>query len=170
LSAVLAPLLAQPVPVVIDADALNVLARADALPLLRANAVLTPHPGEMARLLRISTAEVTDDPQAAARLLERRTGATVLLKGATTVITGNGRTTLNCTGCDGMATGGSGDVLTGVVAGLCAQGMPAYDAAAAAAWLHGRAGEHAARWLGQRAMTAIDLLAAVPDALKEIEN
>jgi len=164
------PLFSKPPPLVIDADALNALAQADALPPLGPNAVLTPHPGEMARLLRVSTAEVTDDPQAAAQLLERRTGATVLLKGATTVITGNGRTTLNCTGCDGMATGGSGDVLTGIVAGLCAQGMPAYDAAAAAAWLHGRAGEHAARWLGHRAMTAIDLLSAVPDALREAER
>ncbi|MCL2811179.1 MAG: NAD(P)H-hydrate dehydratase [Clostridia bacterium] len=166
----LEPLFAQKSPVVIDADALNALALADTLPLLGPNAVLTPHPGEMARLLRISVAEVTDDPQAAAQKLEKRTGATVLLKGATTVITGNARTTLNCTGNDGMATGGSGDVLTGLVAGLCAQGLPAYDAAAAAAWLHGRAGEHAARWLGHRAMTAMDLLASVPDALREIEK
>jgi len=166
----LEPLFTQKSPVVIDADALNALAQADPLPLLGPNAVLTPHPGEMARLLRVSVPEVTDNPQAAAQKIEQRTGATVLLKGATTVISGNARTTFNCTGCDGMATGGSGDVLTGLIAGLCAQGMPTYDAAAAAAWLHGRAGEHAARWLGHRAMTAIDLLAALPDALREADG
>ncbi|MCL2544793.1 MAG: NAD(P)H-hydrate dehydratase [Clostridia bacterium] len=170
LLAALQPLLSRPLPMAIDADALNALAKADALPWLGPNAVLTPHPGEMARLLRIGTDKVTGDPQAAAKALEERTGAAVLLKGATTVITGGGRTTFNCTGCDGMATGGSGDVLTGLVAGLCAQGMGVYDAASAAAWLHGRAGEHAAGWFGHRAMTAIDLLAAIPDALRETER
>ncbi len=170
LLAALSPLLSLPLPKVIDADALNALARAELLPPLGPSAVLTPHPGEMARLLRLSVPEVSADLPAAAQALQRQTGGIALLKGATTVIAGEGQTTLNRTGCAGMATGGSGDVLTGLIAGFCAQGMPPYDAAAAGVWLHGSAGEWAASWLGERSMTAIDLLAALPDVLRAAER
>ncbi len=172
----LASLWALPVARVIDADALNALARADALPKFGERAVLTPHPGEMGRLLHMEIAAVIGDPVTAAKALAEKTGAVALLKGATTVIAegGEGRAlescTFNLTGSDGMATGGSGDVLTGLIAGLLAQGMPGCDAASVAAWLHGRAGELCERWIGQRAMTATDLLAALPEALREAES
>ena len=122
------------------------------------------------RLLRAPVAEISADPIASAATLRAGTGATALLKGAATVIAGEEEITLNTTGCSGMATGGSGDVLTGLIAGLCAQGMPAYEAASAGAWLHGRAGELCARRFGQRAMTAADLLSFLPGALAEAER
>ena len=164
----LAPLWACALPRVVDADALNLLARAwqadaHAAPALR-GAVLTPHPGEMSRLTDAPIADIAAAPVEAAQALARRTGATVLLKGATTVVAGAAHTTLNLTGCPGMATGGSGDVLTGLIAGLCAQGMPGEDAACAGAYLHGRAGELAAARCGQRGMTAADIACALTSA------
>lgn len=165
-AAALEPLWTLPLPRIIDADALNLLALRESLPMLGAQAVLTPHPGEMGRLLRLPTTEVVENSIKAARTLRQKTGAVALLKGATTIIDGEGGTTLNCTGTPGMATGGSGDVLTGILAGLCAQGMAPYDAASAGAYLHGYAGELCAERMAPQAMLAADVLAAWPDALK----
>lgn len=134
-------------PVVLDADALTLLAgNVEVLRGRGAPVVLTPHPGELGRLLGWPTERVTADRRAAARELAERSGAVVLAKGPRSLVVGGGGVDLvNPTGTPGLATGGSGDVLTGVVGGLLAQGLGAREAAAAAAWLHGRAAELAAQ-------------------------
>ncbi|MDQ0494554.1 NAD(P)H-hydrate dehydratase [Paenibacillus brasilensis] len=137
-------------PLVLDADALNILASAgpelEAWKRRSAAVVLTPHPGEMARLLGISTAEVQRDRITHAREYARTRGVTLVLKGARTVIAcPDGAAYINTTGHAGMATGGAGDVLTGIIAGLLAQGLNASQAAAFGVYLHGVAGETAAR-------------------------
>ncbi len=151
-----------PRPAVFDADALWSLAQVPREQ-LRTHAgprVITPHQGEMQRLLgRPATAEAArhDLEQAAAALAAEISGV-IVLKGAGTFIVGDARSARNETGNPGMATAGTGDVLTGVVAALLAQGMPSFDAARLAAWVHGRAGDAAAHDLGQVSMTARDLL------------
>jgi len=130
-------------PLVLDADALTLLAgRLGELRRREAPTVLTPHPGELGRLLGVPTAEVTSDRLGAAEEAAKRSGAVVLAKGARTVIAGgSGWSMVNPTGTSGLASGGAGDVLTGSIGALLAQGMPARQAAAAGAWLHGRAAE-----------------------------
>ena len=123
--------------------------------------IFTPHPGEMARLCGVTAAEITASPVEYAQQLSQETGACVLLKGATTVIAMREEVTLNITGCDAMATGGSGDVLTGMIAALLAQGMSPYDAARAGAFCHGRAGEMAQLETGARAVTAADVMRCI---------
>ncbi len=134
-------------PLLLDADALTLLA--GRLGTLRARAVtpvLTPHPGELARLLGVATAEVTGDRLGAARRAAEAGAAVVLAKGARTVIAGGeGCALVNPTGTQGLASGGAGDVLTGVVGALLAQGVAAREAAACGAFLHGRAAELAAK-------------------------
>ncbi|MGG4185506.1 NAD(P)H-hydrate dehydratase [Paenibacillus jamilae] len=137
-------------PLVLDADALNILASAgpelEAWKPRSAAVVLTPHPGEMARLLGIPTAEVQRDRITLAREYARTRGVTLVLKGARTVIAcPDGMAYVNTTGHAGMATGGAGDVLTGIIAGLLAQGLNASQAAAFGVYLHGATGETAAR-------------------------
>ena len=143
---------------VIDADALFALADHPELTAGRRNVVLTPHPGEMARLMACEVADVTADPIGTARAAARRFGGTVVLKGSTTVITDGERVTLNLTGNPGMATGGSGDVLAGLTGALLAQGMPAFEAASRACFLHGAAGDRAAARRGQAQMVAGDIV------------
>jgi ADP-dependent NAD(P)H-hydrate dehydratase / NAD(P)H-hydrate epimerase len=130
-------------PLVLDADALTLLAgRLGELRRREAPTVLTPHPGELGRLLGVPTAEVTRDRLGAAEEAAKRSGAVVLAKGARTVIAGgSGWSMVNPTGTSGLASGGAGDVLTGSIGALLAQGLPARQAAAAGAWLHGRAAE-----------------------------
>ncbi|NGZ77371.1 NAD(P)H-hydrate dehydratase [Saccharibacillus alkalitolerans] len=136
------------VPLVIDADGLNILA--DAGESLkdwgrRENVVLTPHPGEMGRLLGVPTAELQKDRLGAAKAYAAEHGVTLVLKGARTVVASpEGALFVNTTGHPGMSTGGTGDVLTGVVSGLLAQGLSPLQAAAFGVYLHGRAGERAA--------------------------
>ncbi|MBZ5588623.1 MAG: NAD(P)H-hydrate dehydratase [Acidobacteriia bacterium] len=130
-------------PLLLDADALTLLA--GKLKPLRGRdvpAVLTPHPGELGRLLGVPTAEVTRDRLRAALAAGRKAGAVVLAKGARTVIVGGeGWSLVNPTGTPGLASGGAGDVLTGAIGAFLAQGVPPKEAAAAGAWLHGRAAE-----------------------------
>jgi NAD(P)H-hydrate epimerase len=150
---------------VLDADALNVLA-GDCTRLHRpaelAPVVITPHPGEAARLLGTTTAAVQADRVAAARELARRSRAVVVLKGAGTLVaTPDGRVCLNLTGNPGMATGGTGDVLAGLLAGLWAQGLSPLDAARLAVYWHGTAGDLAAWQTGEAALTADALAAAL---------
>lgn len=152
-------LLESDMPKVVDADALNMLAAFGGR--VGPHTVLTPHPGEMARLCGVTAAEITASPVEYAQQLSQETGACVLLKGATTVIAMREEVTLNITGCDAMATGGSGDVLTGMIAALLAQGMSPYDAARAGAFCHGRAGEMAQREMGARAVTAADVMRCI---------
>jgi len=143
-------------PLVLDADALNLLAASPrALP---ADAVLTPHPGEAARLLGSDVAAVQSDREGAARVLAERLGAVVVLKGAGSLVAAPAREPrLVRAGNPGMATGGMGDVLTGVVAALRAQGLDAFDAASCGALLHAHAGDLAARD-GERGLLPTDLL------------
>ena len=149
-------------PLVLDADGIN--AAAGHIDVLRGAAcpvILTPHEGEFRRL----TQAPETDRITGAIALARETGAIVLRKGHETVITDGHKTYVNRTGNAGMATGGSGDVLAGILAALLGQGVPPLEAAAAAAWLHGTAGDLAAGRLGQYAMGPLDLLEALPRLL-----
>lgn len=142
-------------PLVVDADALNMLSAAGDFSAWKPRAaatVLTPHPGEMSRLLGIPTSELQRDRIGAAAGFATGHGVTLVLKGAHTVVASpDGQTYINTTGTSGMATGGTGDVLTGIIAGLLAQGHAGPSAAALGVWLHGRAGERAARHRGHPA-------------------
>lgn len=157
-------------PLVLDADAINVLA-GDPQRLRRSkgSVILTPHPGEMARLLGKDIAQVQGDRVGAAREAAVKTGATVALKGAGTVVTARERTAyVNMTGNPGMATGGSGDVLAGLLVGLVGQGLAPYDAVRAGVFVHGRSGDMAA-WRGSQAgMIAGDIISELPFAFREL--
>jgi NAD(P)H-hydrate epimerase len=142
-------------PLVMDADALNLLA---SLPHRLRDAILTPHPGEAARLLGIPVAEVQRDRFDAARAIAQRYDATVVLKGAGTIVAApSGTPRVIGAGNPGMAVGGMGDLLTGVIASLRGQGLPAFDAASAGALLHSLAGDAAAE-AGERGLLPSDLL------------
>lgn len=144
-------------PLVCDADALNLVARRALL--LPAGSVLTPHPGEAARLLDCSVAAVESDRFAAVRRLASRHASVVVLKGAGTLVAdAAGRVEVCTAGNPGMASGGMGDVLTGIIAALRAQGMDAWDAARLGVDLHARAGDVAASAHGPRGLLASDLL------------
>lgn len=145
-------------PLVVDADALNLLATQS---LRRANWILTPHPGEAARLLGCSTSQIQDDRFHAVNELHRRYGGVIVLKGAGTLVFSDGQPVAICdAGNPGMASGGMGDLLTGIIAGLIAQGLPLDAAARLGVALHTEAGDRAAR-AGQRGMLASDLLTYV---------
>jgi NAD(P)H-hydrate epimerase len=156
------------IPAVFDADALNALA--GALPSTKKIRVLTPHPGEMGRLTGKSTKEVQADRLGAAQELARQSGATIVLKGDHTVIAfADGETWVNPTGSPALATGGTGDILTGMIAGLMAQHIKDWQrAAVAAVWLHGRCGELAGEHWGEEAAMATDLLDFLPQAMNEV--
>lgn len=142
-------------PLVVDADALNMLSAAGDFGTWKPRGtatVLTPHPGEMSRMLGIPTAELQRDRIGAASAFATGHGVTLVLKGAHTVVASlDGQAYINTTGTSGMATGGTGDVLTGIIASLLAQGYAGPSAAALGVWLHGRAGERAARRRGHPA-------------------
>lgn len=163
-----AAVLRAPIPAVLDADALTILAGAPeraGRPIARRGApcVLTPHEGEFARLFGEAGGGSKLDR---ARRAAAGIGAVVVLKGPDTVVAApDGRAAINTTGCPALATAGSGDVLGGLVAGPLAQGMPGFEAACAAVWLHGRAGE--ARGPG---LIADDLPEAIPPLLRELQD
>lgn len=151
-----------PLPKVMDADALNVCNG-----VFGEDTVITPHPGEMARLTGRSAAEISACAFAEARSFAMERGVVVLLKGATTVIASpDGDVTLNITGTPAMSTGGSGDVLTGLIAALRAQGLSAYDSARAGAYLHGVAGAIAEQRLGTQPVTSMEIAANLHAAFK----
>ncbi len=155
------------IPLVCDADALNAFA---GRPRIFATRLLTPHPGEAARLLGLSTRQVQADRVAAARRLARESRAVALLKGASSLVASeSGRSvTVNPTGTPLMATAGSGDVLAGAIGALVAGGMGLADAARAGAWLHGAAGELLARRLGDAGLLAHELADALPLARRTL--
>lgn len=159
-------------PIVMDADALNILAkRNDLRSLCDSSCILTPHMGEMSRLAQCSIAELKSDPQVYMDAFFDRCPCTLILKDARTWIrTADGTYYLNLTGNDGMATAGSGDVLCGLTAGLLAQGMCPSKAAPLAVWLHGLAGDHAALAKGKRSMTATDLLTGLGVQLQNMDQ
>jgi hydroxyethylthiazole kinase-like uncharacterized protein yjeF len=160
------------VPLVLDADGLNAFAGYEEGILgTGREIVLTPHPGEMARLLGRSTAEVQADRVGAARGLARRRRCHVVLKGHLTLVAEpGGQVGVNPTGNPGMAKGGSGDVLTGVLAGLMAQGLTAGQAARLGVYLHGLAGDLAASRKGMMALLARDILSGFPGAVRLLER
>ena len=161
--------------VVLDADGINCICKYDVglqcLSGRKYPVVLTPHVGEADRLLSaLGEEKVTSLGRVkAAEIISGRTGAIVLLKGAGTVVTADKQGSyINTTGNPGMATGGSGDVLTGVIASLIASGIDPFDAAKAGAFMHGLAGDKAAEDHGQWGMTAVEIEEALPAAFKEI--
>lgn len=157
-------------PTVIDADGLNTLApftgefRGRPSPL-----ILTPHPGEFARLAGTFAPESPADRERLAVAFAARFGVVLVLKGMATRVTDGQRVYRNSTGNPGMATGGSGDVLTGVIAALLGRHLSPFDAAVLGAWVHGRAGDLAAGSLGQTGLTAADLPDSLPAAFRELE-
>lgn len=156
-------------PVLLDAGALVALGEdVEWLAAREGPTVLTPHPGEMGSLLGLDTPAIQSDRVLAATTLARKSGAHVVLKGASTVIASDdGQVGIVVAGNPGMATGGTGDVLAGLIGGLLAQGVEPQLAARAGAQLHARAGDRAAKAKGEPALLASDLIAAVGDVLAE---
>jgi len=169
--------LGQEKPLVVDADGLNNLAAVDAWPsLANCPLVLTPHPGEFARLTGRGVKDIQADREkatlAAVNGWRRRSGGkrplVCALKGAGTVVSDGRRLFVNATGNPGMATGGSGDVLTGLIGALIGQGLAPFEATCLAVHCHGRTGDLAAEKLGQVSLMATDLLDYLPAAMKEV--
>ncbi len=157
---------------VLDADALNTLAK---IPKwwqqLTDDAILTPHPGEMARLAGVSVDEVQSDRAGIAKKVAQEWHKTIVLKGAYTVIAApDGQSRISPIANPGLASAGTGDVLTGVIAGLLAQGLSLFDAAALGVYLHGKAGEMVKAKLGDAGMIATDLLPALPLVIKQLKE
>lgn len=155
-------------PLVLDADALNCVAEnPDILKKAKAPIIITPHPGEMARLVKSTPKAVNKNRAEIAADFAKRYGVVTVLKGAGTIIASpDGRVMINRTGNSGMATGGSGDALAGMTGSLLAQGANPFDAAAAAVYLHGLAGDIAAEKLGRISMLPTDLINEIPQAYK----
>lgn len=159
------------VPMILDADGINAIV--DSIDMLReakAPVILTPHPGEAARMLGITAAEVQSDRLGACRALCEKTGAIVVLKGAGTVISADGQQfSVNLTGNAGMATAGSGDVLAGMLLGFLCIGLPPLEAAVAAVHIHGLAGDAVAKAASKCALTPTKMLKALPKLLSRFE-
>jgi NAD(P)H-hydrate epimerase len=160
-----------PQPMVVDADGLNALAaRPEILPKPGGPRILTPHPGEFARLLGRTGRIAAKKADAVAIHLAARLGVVIVLKGHQTCITDGKEPTINTTGNPGMATGGSGDVLTGLITALACQGLSPFDAARLGVYLHGLAGDLAAAELGQPSLIASDLVRFLPQAFKQYRS
>jgi NAD(P)H-hydrate epimerase len=159
-------------PLVIDADGLNALVdQTEILSTLTRPVILTPHPGEFGRLLNLKTAEVQSDREGhAVRLAQRSESLVVVLKGSETVVTDGQKIYVNTTGNPGMATGGAGDVLTGIIAALVAQRAPAFEAAQLGVYVHGLAGDIARDHDGEIGMIAGDIVDALADAFVHIRS
>ncbi len=155
---------------VIDADAINAISnKPEILKDASANLILTPHPGEMARLIGKSVEYVQKNRVAVAKAAAKKFGCIVVLKGHKTVVAdAREKVYVNRTGNPGMATGGVGDVLTGMIASFAAQGLSKWDAAVAGVYVHGLAGDLAAKEKGEYGMIASDLLEKIPYAIQKI--
>ena len=159
-------------PTVVDADALNALAEdLSVLKRLTLPVIVTPHPGEMGRLIRLSASDVQRDRERIAKEFATTQRVVVVLKGHRTVVANvDGELYVNDTGNPGMATGGMGDVLTGVIAGLLGQGLSLFDAARLGVYLHGLAGDLAAEEIGEVGLIASDALDRIPEALEQYQG
>lgn len=153
-------------PLVIDADALNCICnKPEILKNLKAPAIITPHPGEMARLLHSTSKTVNSNRENTAIDFAKKFGVVTVLKGAGTIIASpDGEVYINHTGNSGMATGGSGDVLSGIIGSLLAQGAAPINAAAAGVFIHGTIGDLAAEKLGKISMLPTDMIDMIPTA------
>lgn len=150
-------------PVVLDADGINLISGHKNILRGRQGAtILTPHDGEFARM----GYSISNDRMASARLAAQELGCVMLLKGHRTCITDGQREYINCTGNPGMAVGGSGDLLAGMIVSLLGQGLAPLEAAACGCWLHGRAGDLCAAQMGQYGMLPSDMLTVLPRLLK----
>ncbi|MFA5354502.1 MAG: NAD(P)H-hydrate dehydratase [Thermodesulfovibrionales bacterium] len=167
------------IPLVIDADGLNAIENPALLSGARAPVILTPHPGEMARLMQKtedraqSTEEIREGIEkeriGTARAFSEKTGAYLVLKGVPTITSGpSGKAVINTSGNPGMATAGSGDVLTGVISGLLGQGLSPMEAAVTGVWLHGHAGDLAAAEKGEQSLIASDIIAFLPKSIASL--
>ena len=158
-------------PTIMDADGLNVIAPlAGEFAGRSAPLILTPHPGELARLTGKSVSAIQADREKVASEFARRFGVILVLKGHETVVTDGNQLYHNSTGNPGMATGGSGDVLTGLIAALAATGLPGFESAGLGVWIHGRAGDLAAAARSETALIASDLLDFLPAVFLELES
>src|SRR5437660_9529483 len=157
---------------IVDADALSALAgHLDLLEEASSPRVLTPHPGEMARMLEMTVAQVQADRIEIVREACVRYRVHLVLKGARSVLgCPDGRVFINPTGNPGMASGGSGDVLTGMIGALLARGLEPLGALCAATYLHGLAGDLAAREKGEEGLIAGDVIEAIPAAIREVQQ
>ena len=160
----------------LDADALNIIAAsengfAEVARDVGGGRILTPHPGEAARLLRTDIESVNADRVAAVRRIAELSRSVVVLKGWRTLVCEAGRDPVVCeAGNPGMATGGSGDVLTGVIAALWGQGMTAFDAACMGVWLHATAGDLAAEEMGEESLVARDIASHLGRAFRLVRQ
>lgn len=159
-------------PMVVDADAIFALSEDKSVfSKVKAPIIMTPHPGEMANFLGINIYEVQTNRLAIARQVAQEYKITLVLKGAATVIASpQGEAYLNTTGNSGLATAGTGDVLTGMIAGLLAQGLSSVDASCLGVFLHGLSGDIAAKHKGALSLLASDLIAKMPEAIKELKS
>jgi len=158
-------------PMVIDADALNAIAEnISVLKRVKVEYVVTPHAGEMSRLVKKSTDYIKKNRISVAKKFSNYYNAVVVLKGPGTVVAGQGKTYVNKTGNPGMATAGSGDVLTGVIAGFLAQGLKEFEAARFGVYVHGLAGDLAAKEKGEVGLIAGDILEKIPEAIKRTQR
>jgi NAD(P)H-hydrate epimerase len=158
-------------PLVVDADALNnLVGRQEVLARRQGPLVLTPHPGELGRLTGRATADVQQHRQELAVEFAAAHRVILVLKGAGTVVTDGRQVYVNTSGNPGLATGGSGDVLTGLIAALLAQGLTPFAAAQLGVYVHGRAGDLAAQQLNEMGLIASDLLHYLPLALREVQG
>ena len=161
-----------PKPLVLDADAISVL-EGHGYWIERASCpvLITPHPGELSRLMAMPVEKIQADRCAAARAAAKLTGAIVVLKGAGTLVSHKEQPLqINLSGNPGMATGGTGDVLAGMLTALLGQGYDPFDAACAAVYLHGRAGDRAALRRSQAGLIAGDLIEEIPFAFRELDG
>ena len=159
-------------PVVLDADGLNALeGRAKLFKRAKAPVVITPHPGEMSRLSALSVKKISTAKEKVAKEFANKYNVVCVLKGHRTVVAGpGGRIYVNSTGNPGMAKGGTGDVLTGMIASFIGQGIGPFDAARLGVYLHGLAGDLAAKDKGEVSMLASDLLNKIPAAIKKLQG
>jgi hydroxyethylthiazole kinase-like uncharacterized protein yjeF len=158
---------ASPVPLVIDADGLNALAgHLKILKQTRTSKILTPHPGEFARLLGIKKERVEANRSKLCSAFAKKWNCILLLKGPNTIVASSDQVYINKTGNAGMATAGSGDVLTGMIASFLGQGLSPFDAAKYGAYCHGKAGDRAAQSVSRTSLIATDLIDAIPHVLK----
>lgn len=157
-------------PIIIDADAINALSQAKNM-LFPLNSIITPHPRELSRLLDVDVQEIQQNRAKWAWEASKNFDCIVLLKGHETVIAiPNGKIFINHTGNSALSKAGTGDILTGMIAGFCAQGLPLEDAACCAVFLHGLAAEIASKTLSEYGVLASDLIKYIPLAIKAILN
>lgn len=158
------------VPLILDADAITVLVdHVGAISSASCPVILTPHPGEFAALFGLKVEDVQADRFGMAKMASAKLGCVVVLKGAGTIVAAPEHPlAINLTGNPGMASGGSGDVLAGIMTGLAGQGIPPFEAACAAVWLHGRAGDLAAAEKSQTSLIAPDLIEKLPEAFRAV--